>query len=165
MLPKLIITDIDGVWTDGGMYYTDSGDFMKRFTVADGWGVAFCRRSGIPVAIMTGENMSIVKRRADKLNIEKVYLGVTDKLTLATNLCQEMGIELKDVAFIGDDLNDLALLRRVGFSASPADAYPLVRSKVNYVTEKRGGEGAFREFVEKILADNDLLEALYEKYY
>lgn len=165
MLPKLIITDIDGVWTDGGMYYTDSGDFMKRFTVADGWGIAFCRRAGIPVAIMTGENMSIVKRRADKLKMEYVFLGVSDKLTTATKLCEELGIDLKEVAFIGDDLNDLALLRRVGFSASPANGYPLVRQQVDFVTEKVGGEGAFREFVEKILSDNNLLEALYEKYY
>ena len=79
MLPKLVITDIDGVWTDGGMYYTADGDVMKRFSVKDGWGVIFLRELGIPVAIMTGENTQIVQKRADKLKIKYCYLGVKDR--------------------------------------------------------------------------------------
>lgn len=163
-LPKLIITDIDGVWTDGSMYYTDNGDFMKRFSTSDGWGVAFCRHAGIPVCIMTGEKVDIVKERAKKLKVEYFHLGVKDKLALAQELCKKMDITLQEVAFIGDDLNDLALLRRVGLSAAPANGHPFVKKQVHYVTQKRGGEGAFREFVEKILADHHLLEAIYEKY-
>lgn len=120
-LPKLVITDIDGVWTDGGMYYTADGDVMKRFSVKDGWGVLFLREFGIPVAIMTGENTQIVQKRAAKLKIERCYLGVNDKLAKARELCEEMGITLADVAFIGDDINDIRLLREVGFSASPAN--------------------------------------------
>ena len=82
MLPKLVITDIDGVWTDGGMYYTADGDTAKRFCVKDGWGVIFLRKLNIPLAIMTGENSQIVARRAKKLKIDRCYLGVTDKLKL-----------------------------------------------------------------------------------
>mgnify|MGYP002150122081 CR=1 FL=1 len=103
MLPKLVITDIDGVWTDGGMYYTADGDVMKRFSVKDGWGVIFLRELGIPVAIMTGENTQIVQKRADKLKIKYCYLGVKDKVAQARELCRELGISLDEVAFIGDD--------------------------------------------------------------
>lgn len=158
MLPKLVMTDIDGVWTDGGMYYTAEGDAMKRFSVKDGWGVSFLRRLGIPVAILTGEDMQIVRRRAEKLGIAHCYLGVKDKVAQAEALCRELGIGLDEAAFIGDDLNDLPLLRKVGFSASPANTPDYVKREVHYVTRVRGGEGAFREFVEKLLADNGVLE-------
>lgn len=157
-LPKLVITDIDGVWTDGGMYYTADGDVMKRFSVKDGWGVLFLREFGIPVAIMTGENTQIVLKRAAKLKIERCYLGVNDKLAKARELCEEMGITLADVAFIGDDINDIRLLREVGFSASPANTPVYIKKEVHYVTSAHGGFGAFREFVEKILVNNGMLE-------
>ena len=101
MLPKLVITDIDGVWTDGGMYYTAEGDVMKRFSVKDGWGVIFLRELDIPVAIMTGENTQIVQKRADKLKIDYCYLGVKDKVAQAEELCRELGISLGEVAFGG----------------------------------------------------------------
>ena len=158
MLPKLVITDIDGVWTDGGMYYTAEGDAMKRFSVKDGWGVAFLRKAGIPLAIMTGENSAVVQRRAEKLKIDYCFLGVKDKVAQAEALCRELGITWGDVAFIGDDLNDLPLLRRVGFSASPVNTPDYVKREVDFVTQTHGGYGAFREFVEKILSDNHLLE-------
>ena len=114
MLPKLVITDIDGVWTDGGMYYTAEGDVMKRFSVKDGWGVIFLRELDIPVAIMTGENTQIVQKRADKLKIDYCYLGVKDKVAQAEELCRELGISLSEVAFIGDDLNDFATVASGG---------------------------------------------------
>ncbi|MGI6218362.1 MAG: KdsC family phosphatase [Bacteroidaceae bacterium] len=161
-LPKLVITDIDGVWTDGGMYYTKDGDVMKRFCVKDGWGVAFLRHYGVPVAIMTGENTPIVQRRAEKLRIERCYLGVKDKLALTRELCGELGIGLKDVAFIGDDLNDLKLLRAVGYPASPANTPDYVKREVSYVCRLQGGQGAFREFVEHLLAQAGLLEEAIE---
>nr|WP_308757984.1 HAD family hydrolase [uncultured Bacteroides sp.] len=164
MLPKLVITDIDGVWTDGGMYYTAEGDVMKRFSVKDGWGVIFLRELGIPVAIMTGENSPLVQKRADKLKIARCYLHVGDKLAKAKEVCVEMGITLADVAFIGDDLNDIRLLRAVGFSASPCNTPDYVKHEVDYVTEAHGGFGAFREFVEKILADNGMLDELVKRF-
>lgn len=158
MLPKLVITDIDGVWTDGGMYYTADGDVMKRFSVKDGWGVAFLCKLNIPVAIMTGENTQIVKKRAEKLKIDYCFLGVKNKVAQAEKLCMELGISLSDVAFIGDDINDLPLLRKVGLSASPSNTPDYVKREVDFVTSSHGGYGAFREFVEKILSDNGILE-------
>ncbi|MDE6835748.1 MAG: HAD-IIIA family hydrolase [Muribaculaceae bacterium] len=164
MLPKLFITDIDGVWTDGGMYYTAEGDVMKRFSVKDGWGVAFLRHLDIPVAIMTGENSQVVARRAEKLKIDRCYLGVKDKLALASSLCEELGISLREVAFIGDDINDLPLLREVGFPGCPENTPFYVAAHARYIGEKSGGDGAFREFVETILAQegvlNDVINAL-----
>ena len=164
MLPKLVITDIDGVWTDGGMYYTAEGDVMKRFSVTDGWGVIFLRELEIPVAIMTGENTHIVQKRADKLKINYCYLGVKDKVAQARELCNELGISLGEVAFIGDDLNDLPLLRLVGYSASPYNTPEYVKREVKYVTTAHGGYGAFREFVEKLLADNGMLQPVIERF-
>ena len=149
MLPKLVITDIDGVWTDGGMYYTAEGDVMKRFSVKDGWGIVLLRELNIPIAIMTGENSQVVRKRAEKLKIEHCYLQVQDKLAKAKEICSELGITLDDVAFIGDDLNDIHLLRAVGFSASPYNTPDYVKREVDYVTATNGGYGAFREFVEK----------------
>ena len=162
MLPKLFITDIDGVWTDGGMYYTADGDVMKRFCVKDGWGVIFLRHLGVPVAIMTGENTQIVARRAAKLKIEECYLGVKDKLTLAREVCDRMGITLDDVAFIGDDINDLPLLKAVGCSGCPSNTPDYVKAQVDYVGTVHGGEGAFREFVETILNRENLLFSTIE---
>ena len=160
MLPKLVITDIYGVWTDGGMYYTAEGDVMKRFSVKDGWGVIFLHKLNIPVAIMTGENSQIVQKRADKLKISHCYIGVKDKVAQAEEVCRELGITLDEVAFIGDDLNDLPLLRKVGFSASPCNTPDYVKQEVKYVTVAHGGHGAFREFVEKILQDNGALQSV-----
>lgn len=157
-LPKLFITDIDGVWTDGGMYYTADGDVMKRFSVKDGWGVIFLRQLQIPLAIMTGENSPVVAARARKLKIDRCYLGVKDKLALARELCDELGISLAEVAFIGDDLNDLRLLREVGFSGCPINSSVQVRELVKYKGSVHGGFGAFREFVETILAEAGVLE-------
>jgi YrbI family 3-deoxy-D-manno-octulosonate 8-phosphate phosphatase len=164
-LPKLVVTDIDGVWTDGGMYYTDSGDEFKRFTTNDSAGVVFCRLLGIPVAIITGEPSMAVKRRAEKLKIGYCYTGVADKLSVLEGLCRELNISLGDVAYIGDDLNDMGVLPRVGYSACPSGAPEYVKRMVTVVMTKRGGEGVFREFVEGILAGNGVLEGLLDQYY
>lgn len=165
MLPRLVITDIDGVWTDGGMYYTADGDVMKRFSVKDGMGVVMLRYNNIPVAIMTGENSIVVQCRAEKLKIEHCFLGVKDKVECACRLCEKLGITLDDVAFIGDDVNDLKLLRLVGLSASPINTPDYIKKEVDYITTAHGGYGAFREFVEKILAENNLLKPTIEGLY
>jgi len=164
-LPKLVVTDIDGVWTDGGMYYTESGDEFKRFNTYDSAGVVFCRLLGIPVAIITGEPSMAVKRRAEKLKIGHCYTGVTDKLSVLEGLCRELGISLAEVAYIGDDLNDMSVLPRVGYSACPSGAPDYVKQMVSVVLTKKGGEGVFREFVEGILEANRVLEGLLDQYY
>jgi YrbI family 3-deoxy-D-manno-octulosonate 8-phosphate phosphatase len=161
-LPKLVITDIDGVWTDGGMYYDASGHEQKKFNPSDSAGVLFLNRLRIPLAIMTGENSDIVLHRARKLRIERVYLGVSDKLTVAQSLCSELGIALRDVAFIGDDLNDMSLLRKVGISGCPCSASSYVQSLVDIVVRRVGGAGAFREFVETILHQSGRLQDVIE---
>ena len=163
MLPKLIITDIDGVWTDGGMYYDETGNEFKKFNTSDSAGVLFCRKLNIPVAIITGENTRIVQRRADKLKVDLLFMGVEDKLHCATGLCDSLKITLADVAYIGDDLNDIALLQQVGLSACPANAPDYIKKICDWNLSVKGGDGAFRTFVEQILTHNNLLAGLLKE--
>lgn len=153
-----MVTDIDGVWTDGGMYYDNQGNELKRFCTSDGMGVALCRAMGIPVVIVTGEQTQVVANRAKKLGIELVFQGVQDKARCMSDLSGRLGIELSDFAYIGDDYNDLRLLRSVGFSGCPANANPLVQSAVDIVIPLIGGRGAFRYFVEHILLHSGKLD-------
>lgn len=148
---KLILTDIDGVWTDGGMYYDQTGNEWKRFSTYDGRGVSLAHEHGIPVGIITGEDTKIVQRRAEKLKVNYLFQGVTNKLSVAIQLCNELGIKLSQVAYIGDDLADIELLKAVGFSAVPIGA-PIERMNLTNISlTKQGGNGAFREFVEILL--------------
>ena len=148
---KLILTDIDGVWTDGGMYYDQVGNEWKKFHTYDSAGVLFAHQQNVPVGIITGESTAIVERRAKKLHIDYLFQGVQDKLSVAQQLCERLNITLEEVAYIGDDLNDQRLLQVVGVSAAPQSAPDYIKKKVMYVMNKKGGEGCFREFVEKIL--------------
>ena len=153
-LPKLIATDIDGVWTDGGMYYDVDFNELKKFNTLDSAGVIFAKALNIPVAIITGEQTEIVRRRAQKLNIDRYYLGVKDKLTLLKELCIELNISLEEVAYLGDDLNDIEVLENVGFSACPSSAPIYIKELCSHVCEKKGGDGVFREFVEYIIGED-----------
>jgi len=154
-LPRLVLTDIDGVWTDGGMYYDQSGNEWKKFNTSDSAGVLFCHKLNIPVGIITGEDTAIVKRRAEKLAIDYLYQGVSDKLMVVRQLVEQLAIDIHEVAYIGDDLADIPLLRETGWSAAPANAPDYVKNKVQFVTKHAGGEGAFREFIEMILDQCD----------
>lgn len=151
MTPKLILTDIDGVWTDGSMYYTENGDEIKRFHTYDSAGVLLAHLHSIPVGIITGETTKMVERRAAKLKVDYLFQGIKDKLTVVKGLCDELGITLSDVAYIGDDLNDVEVLRSVGITGVPASAPEYIKVFANVKLSKKGGEGAFREFVEKVL--------------
>lgn len=158
---ELFISDIDGVWTDGGMYYDNSGNEWKKFNTSDSAGVVFLQLLNIPFAIVTGEDTEIVRRRAAKLKIQYLFMGIKDKLKVAQELCTSLGISLSNVAYIGDDLNDLPLLKAVGFSAAPANAPLYIKKEVDLVLEVKGGDGAFRAFVEYVLQNQNLLnEAL-----
>lgn len=163
MLPKLIITDIDGVWTDGSMYYDQTGNEWKRFHTYDSAGVLFAKILNIPVAIITGEDTKIVERRANKLQVDYLFQGAKNKVGIVESIIKELEISFQDCAFIGDDINDVFLLEKVGFSATTSNAPNYIKSKVEYVTQKKGGEGAFREFVEYILEQNNLLEQVVEQ--
>ncbi len=161
-IPKLVLTDIDGVWTDGGMYYDQTGNEWKKFNTSDSAGVLFCKYANIPVGIITGEDTEIVKRRAEKLKISILHQGIQDKLTVAKAICDELHISLKEVAYIGDDLGDVTLLDTVGISAAPQNAPDYIKKRVDFVTLKSGGEGAFREFIETILG-TEFIESLLPK--
>ncbi len=161
-LPTIVFTDIDGVWTDGGMYYDEFGNELKRFDTRDSAGVRFLKTLGIPIVILTGERAKSVKERAFKLNIPDLYQGVTDKLYLAKECCEERGTDLSRAAYIGDDVNDLPLLRKVGISAAPSDAPSYVRDEVDMVTEAGGGRGAFRAFVEELLERKGKLQGVLQ---
>lgn len=164
MTPKLIITDIDGVWTDGGMYYDQTGNEWKKFNTSDSAGVLFCKLNNIPVAIITGEDTEIVTRRAKKLKIEYLIQGAKNKLLEAESICKKLDIELSEVAYIGDDINDVQLLSKVGIPVCPSSAPDYIKKYAKFITKNKGGEGAFREFVETILNVSENFDDLYKKY-
>jgi len=162
---KLFITDIDGVWTDGGMYYDQTGNELKKFNTKDSGGVLFLHLLKIPIAIITGESTKIIKYRAKKLKIDYIYQNVNNKFEVASMLCQSLNINLKNVAYIGDDLNDIKLLKEVGLSACPANSPDYVKKIVNWVLPVEGGDGAFRCFVEKYLDEIGELQNLLERHF
>ena len=134
------------------MYYSESGDEWKKFNTRDGMGIKLLQKAGIITAIITQESTKIVMRRAQKLTIPEVHQGAYDKLAVLKDLISRYGLTMKQVAYIGDDVNDLQALSAVGFSASPADGIPPVLKVVRYVCKKNGGEGAVRELAGLILA-------------
>ena len=149
---KLVATDIDGVWTDAKMYYTKDGDYMKAFSTYDGMGVNELMKANYTVMIMTSENTEIVKQRAIKLGIDLVFQGGGEKLDKLQRVCCEMGITLENVAYIGDDLNDLNVLKNVGLSAMPPNSPILNIISPDFITTRSGGNGAFRDLADLILS-------------
>lgn len=149
---RLILTDIDGVWTDGGMYYDQTGNEWKRFCTYDGAGVTLAHSYGIPVGIITSESTEIVKRRAEKLKIDYLFQGVKDKKSIALDLCKQLNLKLAQIAYIGDDMGDLELLKVVGFSGAPKNAIDIVKQNVDYKSDVEGGNGAFRDFVNHLIS-------------
>ncbi|HSW43969.1 MAG TPA: HAD hydrolase family protein, partial [Phycisphaerae bacterium] len=147
---RLLCVDIDGTMTDGGMYYTEAGEAMKRFDTRDAAGMARLRRLGMELAIVTSEDSPIVPARAKKLRIEHVYVGVEDKEKLIGELLVKLGLTWEQMAYVGDDMNDLRVLQKVGFSACPADAVPTLAKHVSYVCRRGGGHGAVREVCDLI---------------
>ena len=148
---RLFATDVDGVLTDAGMYYAESGNEWKKFNTRDGMGIKLLQRAGLITAIVTQERTKLVARRAEKLAIPELHQGVMDKLSCVREMAARHVLTLSQVAYIGDDVNDLDALRAVGFSATPADGMPEVAAVVDYICQKKGGEGAVREIIEMIL--------------
>lgn len=156
---KLVLSDNDGVLTDAGVYYSDTGEALKRFSLRDGMGVELLRNAGIATAIITRENSQIVARRAEKLRLPHVYLGIWNKREHLDLIVKETGYSLEQMAYIGDDVNDLACIESIGdlgLTGAPADAVPQIRSAVHYVCEEKGGYGAFRDFAEWLLRHRNL---------
>ena len=148
---KLVATDIDGVWTDAKMYYTENGEYMKGFSTYDGMAVKLLEDIGLKTVILTSENSKIVLQRAKKLNINNVFINEQEKLKRMTYLCNKLEISLKEVAYIGDDINDLELLNAVGFSGVPINSPILSEFQPNFISKRIGGNGAFREFSDVII--------------
>lgn len=153
---KLIITDIDGVWTDSGMYYDENGNELKKFNTYDSAGVIFAKKLNIKTGIITGEETFSVQKRSNKLKVDYLFQGIKDKVSVAKNLISKLGIEWHEVAYIGDDINDYNLLKKVGLSACPSSAPEYIKDIVTWTLDKKGGEGVFREFVEKIIKENNI---------
>jgi 3-deoxy-D-manno-octulosonate 8-phosphate phosphatase (KDO 8-P phosphatase) len=152
---KLLLTDNDGVWTDTGVYYSDAGEIMKRFSIRDGMGVERLRDIGIDTGIITGELSGSLKKRAEKLKINQLYLGIKDKAQKLEEIFAETGLKQDEIAYIGDDYNDLEVILTInqkGLTAAPQDAMPKIIDAVIYHCKMNGGQGAFRDFAEWIIA-------------
>jgi len=152
---KLVLTDCDGVLTDGGVFYSADGETLKRFSMRDGLGVERLREAGIATAIVTRERSAVVARRSQKLGLPFLFEGMADKRAGLPRILSESGLEPGELAFIGDDVNDVSLLLevgRAGLTGAPADAVPEARAAVHYRCQAPGGHGAFREFAEWILS-------------
>lgn len=152
---KLFLTDCDGCLTDGGMYYSEFGDELKKFNTRDGMGFSLLRDKNIIIGIITSEDVKLNTRRAEKLKLNELISGCKDKLAAVLSLCKKYHCTLENVVYIGDDINDIELLKRVGFSCCPSDAMPQVKQVVNYISKYSGGQGVIRDVVEKLLHDGD----------
>lgn len=148
---KMFLTDCDGCLTDSGMYYTENGDEIKKFNARDGVGLSLLRQNGFIVGIVTGEDRELNKRRAAKLKLDIIEGGCTDKVEVIKGLCKKYDIGFENVAYVGDDINDLEVIKLVGFSACPSDAIADVKAIVDYVADSEGGAGVIREVAEYIL--------------
>jgi len=151
---RLVLTDCDGVLTDGSVYYGETGEALRRFSVRDGMGVERLRLAGIATAIVSREPSANIARRAEKLRLPHLFLGVRDKAAHLPAILAETGRTVAELAYIGDDVNDLEILSAVGeegLTAAPSDAMPEVLAAVHYLCTARGGAGAFRDFAEWIL--------------
>lgn len=149
---KLLLLDVDGVLTDGGVYYSNSGEELKKFNIQDGYGIVKLQRTGVRVGIITGRVSKIVERRAAELGITEVHQNLDDKAKAFDEILRRLGVTEADVAYIGDDEPDLPVLRRAGFSAAPKDAVASVARSVQYVCRRTGGHGAVREVIDLIIA-------------
>lgn len=151
----LVLSDNDGVLTDGTVFISERGEELKQYSHRDGMGVALLREAGVATAIITRESSEFARRRSEKLGLEHCWLGVRDKRAELPRMLQTAGVSIERVAYIGDDINDLPIIEAIagsGLTAAPADAMPEVKRAVHYVTSLRGGRGAFREFAEWLLS-------------
>ncbi|SAL11145.1 3-deoxy-D-manno-octulosonate 8-phosphate phosphatase [Caballeronia cordobensis] len=157
---KLMVFDVDGVFTDGSLYFSADGDTMKSFNSLDGHGVKMLQSVGVQTAIITGRQSGIVAARSRELGITHLFQGVSDKTVALAELLKTTGIAADECGYMGDDWPDLAVMRRCGFAAAPANAHPEVIQRVHWVAEARGGHGAVREVCDAILRAQHRYDAL-----
>jgi len=142
---KVFATDVDGCLTDAGMYYSENGDELKKFNTRDGMGLKLLQKAGIKVGVITAEDLDLNRRRSKKLNLDFEFHKVEDKLQILGELCKKYQVTPEEIAYVGDDINDIGLLKAVGFSACPVDACHEVKGVVNFISSLRGGQGVIRE--------------------
>jgi len=152
---KLFAMDVDGTLTDGGMYYSVGGEELKRFSTRDGMGITLLRKGGIKTLIITSEQSAIAKSRAEKLGIDTVILGSKNKSEDLFSVAKDLSIEMAQIAYIGDDVNDEQVMKLCGFSACPNDAVGIIKNTVNFVSNFNGGYGAVREICDLILVSQN----------
>lgn len=152
---KLFLVDCDGVLTDGGMYYFESGDEAKKFNTRDGMAFKLLKERNIKIGIITGENTNIVLNRGKKLGMDYIYIGVDNKLNVINKLIKDLNISYNNVLYVGDDLNDLEVIKKVGLSACPSDAQKIIKKNCKYVSNKDGGSGVIR----------DIYDCLFDRSY
>lgn len=150
---KMFLTDCDGCLTDGGMYYSENGDELKKFNTKDGMGLSNIRNKGVVTGIITGENTKIVERRAEKLHINELHQGVTDKLSVVRELAKKYHVSLEEVAYVGDDVNDIPVMEQVGFPCTVNDANSKVKELAAYISSYNGGDGAIRDIIEHLFKE------------
>lgn len=148
---KILLTDCDGCLTDGGMYCSEKGDELKKFNTRDGMGIALLRKQGIITGIITSESVDLNRRRAEKLKLDILETGCKDKAYAIKKYCEQYGVALENVCYIGDDINDIEAIKMVGMGCCPADAMPEVKAVAKYISKAKGGEGVIREVVAIIL--------------
>lgn len=161
---KLVVFDVDGVMTDGRLFFTNDGNELKAFNVKDGLGIKMLHQCGIQTAIITGRTSTLVEHRAKNLGITFLYQGREDKLIALNELLSNIGLKLDEVAYMGDDLPDLAAIQEAGLGTTVADALPLVKKHADWITQKSGGDGAVRELCEFILEQQGALEGIQANY-
>lgn len=161
---KLIVLDVDGTLTDGKLYIDDKDNSLKAFDVKDGFAIAQWIKYGGLVAIITGKTSVIVKRRAEELGIQELVQGAGNKVAELKKILDKYQISLEETAYMGDDINDLGVMSIVGMSAAPKNAVKEVLDRVNFISSKNGGDGAVREFFEKVMKENGMWEKVVERY-
>jgi N-acylneuraminate cytidylyltransferase len=148
---KMLLMDSDGVLTDGGMYYSENGDELKKFNTKDGMAIELLKSKGIKVGIITGEDRELVRKRAEKLRVDELYMGIKNKLAVLEKIREKYNLAYSEIAYIGDDINDIDVIKKVGFGCSVSDGMNCVKEVAHYVTSAKGGQGAVREVVELIM--------------
>ena len=151
---KLLITDVDGVLTDGGMYYSEKGELLKKFNARDGMGVELLHKILIKTVFLTSENSKIVKARAKKVKADDCYVNIKRKEIMLPTICKKFNVKSNNIAYIGDDVNDAKIMKHVGLSAVPSNGTKEVKLISDFKCKKRGGEGAFREFAELLISES-----------
>ncbi len=159
---KLILLDVDGTLTDGGIYRGNNGEDLKKFNVKDGYAIVNAQKLGIEFGIITGKKSELVKNRSKELKIRYLYQGISKKTVILKELMEKTGVKKEEIAYMGDDLNDIKIMENVGFSGTPLDGVTETKTIADFISTKNGGEGAVREFIETILKKENLFQKFLE---